>query len=173
MILLNMCCVLFATAFDQSSNVSEVTRMVARKLEMSSSYHVRIRVESRGFDGGKSTRKAYTAKIWRLGDKFRFDITDAQSQPSPPTGMVEPGGQGARDITCQNCERPEYYIITAVYPGSPTITNLVGFHKSPALSGDYSSLNIDWRYLGLSNNRLAAYNLISFIEDYRGLVGSS
>ena len=102
-----LCALLTAATFQQSgpANISE---MVARKHKMGTSYHVKMRVESRHSVAPNVGRNAYTASIWRDEDKVRIDITEAAGDPPPPEGMGRPGGDGGRQISCYNCERPGY-----------------------------------------------------------------
>ena len=167
-VLFASCCSILTPAFNQAGT-SEIASMVARKLEMAGSYHVRLRVEMKNHNAIVVDSVSYTAELWRAGDKLRFDITDAAADPPPANGLVQPGSRGAREVTCQNCERQGYVIITNVYPGKPIITSLVEFNTSPSLSGKYDALNIDWRFLGLSVNRLSSYKSTSVTEYYRKL----
>ena len=136
------CALLVAANFQQSGR-ADISEMVTRKLKMGTSYYVQMRLESRQYVGQHLGRNAYTASIWRARDKIRIDITDAVGDPPPPAGLVRPGGEGSREISCQNCERPNYYLITSVAPGNPKITRVVGFDKTPALASYFTELDID------------------------------
>lgn len=158
-----ICSILVAANFQQLGT-ADIAEMVARKHKMSTSYRVQMRVETRHYVAPNVGRNAYTASIWRDGDKLRVDITDAVGEPAPPAGMVRTGGEGERRITCHNCERTGYFLITGVFPGNPKLTSIVGFHKTPALAGYFSELDIDWRFLGMTNNSLHAYKLAAVAE---------
>ena len=144
------------------------TKLVASKLNMRDSYHVRLRVESRRPPPSDTALWVYTAEIWRSGDKFRIDLFDADSEPFRPG---QPGHK-SRDVTCQNCERPGRILMTTIYPGQPAVTAMVGFQTSPGLSPMYTTLNIDWRFLGLCNNPLSLYQDIQMTEGYRQLASN-
>lgn len=160
-------CALLTAANFQQCGPANVAEMVGRKLKMSTSYHVKMRLESRHHVAPNVGRNAYTASIWRHENKPRIDITEAAGDPPPPQGTARPGGDGGREITCHNCERPGYFLVTGVSPGNPVITRVVGFHKTPALAAYFAELDFDWRFLGMTNNTLHAYRLVPIAEDCR------
>ena len=158
----------FAVACLHLAGPADFTGMVARKLNMHDSYHLRLRFESRRSAPDTPTRWDYTAELWRAGDKFRIDLFDAESNPPPPAGLNQPS-HGFRHVTCQNCERPGHLLITTVYPGKPAITSMAGFHTSADMSPNYTTLNIDWRFFGLCNTGLDAYRRIPITKCYQEL----
>jgi len=137
-----------------------IAEMITQKLKMSTTYRVRFRVESRQYVGQHVGRSGHTVSIWRAGEKLRIDTTESVSDTPPPfPGMVRPGGDGSRQISCYNCERPGYYLHTSVAPGNPKVTQIVAFDKTPAFATGFPEYDIDWRLLGMTNNVLRVYRL--------------
>ncbi|QEG31247.1 hypothetical protein GobsT_60680 [Gemmata obscuriglobus] len=137
--------------------------MVARKLEMRDSYQIRYRFES--FRPGApegSRRWAYTAAIWRSADKLRVDVYDRESDR-----VGADATQRGRHVTCQNCERQNYTLVTTILPAPPGRTHLVEFRNSSGQPTDYFVTDIDWRFLGLCNGPLSTYNRVPFAQSYR------
>ncbi|MDY3557204.1 hypothetical protein R5W24_006391 [Gemmata sp. JC717] len=79
------------------------------------------------------------------------------------------GTQG-RHITCRNCERPNYTLVTRVLPGKPAVTCQVEFHDPKKQVTEYYVTDMDWRLLGLCNTRLSLYRKVPVAPSYRELM---
>ena len=130
---------------------------------MRESYSLRFRFESRRPGAPEGSRKwAYTAAIWRSGDKLRVDVYDRESD-----GAADEQSRRGRHVTCRNCERENYTLVTTVLPAPPGTTHIVEFRDSRSQLSEYFVPDIDWRFLGLCNAPLATYNKIPITQSYR------
>lgn len=142
--------------------------VVAQKAKMNNRYTLRLRVESRTPSARPPLESAWgmNLNIWRDGDKFRVDQFDAQYTPKRPQYIA-----GSRHVTCENCEKPGYSIVTTVLAGSPPTLHVVSFHPLDSRSFDYDCTHFDWRYLGLCNASKCLYTQLhiatSFSEFFR------
>ena len=132
----------------------QAASVIVQKSKMSNRYCLRLRIEDRTPTATPPVETAWgsSLNIWRDGDKFRVDHFDAQYTPKRTEEVA-----GNRRITCENCERPGFGIITAVLPGSPPILNQVSFHRLGSFNFDLYCTHFDWRFLGLNNSRLCHY----------------
>ncbi len=98
-----------------------ITQMIERKLEMRDCYSLRFRIESRnpGAVQGEIRKEAFTAAIWRAGDKLRVV---------------------GRHIICKNCEHPNYTVVTTVYPSSLSANVVVAFRR-PEMAAQHHTLS--------------------------------
>ncbi|MDY3558269.1 hypothetical protein R5W23_004964 [Gemmata sp. JC673] len=148
-------------------DLGDIEKMLAQKLEMKSDYALRFRFESRMPSAPEGSRRkwAYTAAIWRSGDKLRVDVFDREADPAGDESSTR-----GRHVTCRNCERQNYLLVTTVLPGAPKVTHQVEFHDPKTQPTDYFVNDMDWRLLGFCNARLAVYSKIPIAQSYRQLV---
>jgi len=100
--------------------------------------------------------------IWRDENKFRVDQLDAKYTPPRPKHNA-----GDRHVTCENCEKDGYGIITTIASGFSPSLRAVEFHRLGARNFDYYCTHFDWRYLGLGNDRQCAYPRTAVAADFR------
>lgn len=129
-------------------------KLVAAKAGMPNRYHLQFHVEGRMPEAPTPHGKEWNATfhLWRDGNKLRVDQFDAQY--TPRRAGHDPL---SRRISCQNCEREGYGIMTTVLPGMPLAQHMVEFHRDGTFPTEIYCTAFDWRFLGLSNADVCQY----------------
>ncbi|MBP3957256.1 hypothetical protein J8F10_18500 [Gemmata sp. G18] len=144
--------------------------VVAQKSRMPNRYQLKLRVESRTPNAPPPLESSWdsTLHIWRDGNKFRVDHLDAHYTPPRPNHDSHD-----RRVTCENCEKEGYGIVTTVVRGSPPTLHTVEFVRLGTRNLDGYCTYFDWRYFGLSNDRPCGYPKLHIGSDFPGFFGRS
>ncbi len=142
--------------------------VVAQKSRMPNRYQLKLRVESRTPNAPPPLESSWdsTLHIWRDGNKLRVDHLDAHYTPPRPNHDSHD-----RRITCENCEREGYGIVTTVVRGAPPTLHAVEFVRLGTRNLDGYCTFFDWRYFGLSNDRMCGYSRLHIGTDFPGFFG--
>lgn len=147
-----------ASAGDRAAEV------IAQKTRMPNRYTLKLRVETRTPTARPPLEAAWSATLylWRDGNKFRVDHLDELFTPPRSTHVL-----GSRHVTCENCERDGYGIVTTILPGTTPNQHMVEFRRfGGPLGFDYSCTHFDWRYFGLSNACKCIYPRLHIAVDF-------
>lgn len=153
---------------DSPSLADRAAAIVAQKAKMPNRYALKIRVESRVPNAPPPLESEWssTLQIWRDGKKVRVDHFDARY--TPPRPNHDPRD---RHISCEDCERDGYGIVTTVVPGTPPTHHMVEFKRLGTWNFDYYCTGFDWRYFGLSNDGLCDYPGLHIATDFPKFFG--
>lgn len=140
-----------------------IDAIVASRAALRPDYTLRIVVNSWYTKSPQSPkrRQSYEATLYRLGKKFRTDVTktlDGADKTDPQTHVI-----------CENCEREGYVLTTDVFPEDPSVSHRVEFRDITKINIDYYGLQFDWRYFGTLNTMKAAYPRLSPLEHLTSL----
>jgi len=153
---------------ESPSLADRAATVVAQKARMPNRYTLKLRVEGRVPNAPPQTESAWssTLHVWRDGKKFRVDHFDALY--TPPRPKEDPRD---RHISCENCEREGYGLVTKVLPGSPPALHVVEFHRIGTWNFDGYCAGFDWRYFGLSNASTCMYQRAHVAADFPKFFG--
>ncbi len=145
------------------SRTAFIDDVIRQKNAMKESYHLDFKFEGKDPHTAPGLTKAqsFSARIWRSGNKLRVDVSDRKQD-----NHVDERYSAARHVICVNCEREHHFISTTIDPDSSPITSLVEFKPLKSGHPDIYGLDLDWRYLGLSNTRLAVNQRLEIAKGY-------
>jgi hypothetical protein len=170
MMMLSLLGVSFGAAPESPSASDRVAVVVSQKARMPNHYSLKVRTERRTPNAEPPLETEYSSilQIWRDGNKVRVDHTEGRYTPPRPT-------YDSRDrlITCENCEREGYGVVTQVLPGAPPALHMVEFKKLGTWSFDYYCAGFDWRYFGLGNIGRCVYPRAHVSADFTKFFGQS
>lgn len=148
---------------EADASFKRASALIANKSRVSNRYAIELRVESRILNAPPLLESEWNAtiKIWRDGNRIRVDHFDAHYTPSRPRHDSKD-----RRITCENCEREGYGIVTTILPQSHIIQPLVEFRRMGQHNFDGYCTGFDWRFFGLSNDRMCGYARLRIANDF-------
>lgn len=128
--------------------------VIDQRSRMPNRYSLKVRVETQTPKATPPYERetSLTYHVWQDGDKFRVDGLDGQFSPPRPTQ-----DSNIRHVTCLNCEREGFGIVTTVLANPRPPLHVVGFHRLESRNFDYGCTRFDWRYFGLCNVGKCAY----------------